>query len=349
MFDTLFEKGTVRRKNISEGCKKESCGTKKEACGTKRESCGTKKEACGTKKESCKNEGCKKEQGYCNYCKSNPCKCEIETENLMRAVSKKASGYMNGIQKKLDKRKALREALVSEVLKKILNESLGLQAINTTEYNLMKENLVVSFVKEKGAENLLETFKGTSVPLCEASLLCEDYQDKILLFVDEADDSECIVDSDEKKNFYNDLNKIDFSSISTAIKARVMGAISSYQQSNINLKSDLTEETQKAEEKITGAKTESVKESIEMKTKAKLNSIKKNKKKNILECMVYNISKAALLNENMSSYRDENGKLDMFKINENAKVMYTFLEMLNTTKLEKIDESYIRDVLKSLE
>ena len=340
MFDRLFEmKEKKRRKEILEGCKKESCGSKKEACGSKKESCSSKKEACGSKNEA----------GYCIYCNSNPCKCEIEEESRMNSYAKKAKGAMTSIEKKLKKKKALRESLVCEVLKHILNESLGLQAINTNEYNLMKENLVNAFVKDKGAENLLETFKCTSVPLCEAAIICEEYHDKILIFVDEADDSECIVDSEEKKNFYKDLKKIDFGNVSTAIKARVMSAIASYQQSNANLKSDLAEVSKQAEEKIAKATTEAAKESISSRANAKLNELKRKKKKGILECMVQNIAKAALLDENMQSYKDENGKLDMFKINENAKVMYTFLEMLNTTKLEKIDEAYIKDVIKSLQ
>ena len=42
------------------------------------------------------------------------------------------------------------------------------------------------------------------------------------------------------------------------------------------------------------------------------------------------------------------GHLDMDKIVDRTRLMYTFMEMLNTTRLDTIDESYIKDTIINL-
>jgi hypothetical protein len=49
------------------------------------------------------------------------------------------------------------------------------------------------------------------------------------------------------------------------------------------------------------------------------------------------------------SYTDsESGAVDMDLVVESAKVMYGFLETLNTLQLEKVDKEYIKNVIETM-
>ena len=49
-----------------------------------------------------------------------------------------------------------------------------------------------------------------------------------------------------------------------------------------------------------------------------------------------------------AAYVDSDGHLKMDAIVESSKVIYTFLEMLNTTKMVDMNESTVKDVLQNM-
>ena len=65
--------------------------------------------------------------------------------------------------------------------------------------------------------------------------------------------------------------------------------------------------------------------------------------------MVHSMCESAMKHKETThkEFFAEGGHLDMGKIVDRTKLMYTFLEMLNTTKIEKIDENYIANVVSS--
>ena len=70
---------------------------------------------------------------------------------------------------------------------------------------------------------------------------------------------------------------------------------------------------------------------------------------NVLESMITRLSKAALTDSRLKEmYVQENGKLDIDSIVEDCTVMYAFLEMLQTSKIQNIDEAYIKNVLDDI-
>ena len=70
---------------------------------------------------------------------------------------------------------------------------------------------------------------------------------------------------------------------------------------------------------------------------------------NIFDRMVRNISESVIKNEEIKKeFTLENGRLDMNKIVESARCMYTLLEMVSTLKIENVDSQYIEDALKSI-
>ena len=74
-----------------------------------------------------------------------------------------------------------------------------------------------------------------------------------------------------------------------------------------------------------------------------------NKPQSVFEAVVRNLSSSIVKNDEVrANYVNESGKLDVTSVLETAKVMYAFLETLNTLQLEKVDEAYIGKVLEEI-
>ena len=95
-------------------------------------------------------------------------------------------------------------------------------------------------------------------------------------------------------------------------------------------------------------KSKVAQESVQM-AKRQIDIIKTNRPLTIFEKMTRNLSlnivKDCAVRE---SFIEEHGQLDVDMIVETAKVMYGFLETVNTLQLEKVDEAYIKNVLENM-
>ena len=95
-------------------------------------------------------------------------------------------------------------------------------------------------------------------------------------------------------------------------------------------------------------KSKIAQESVQM-AKRQIDMIKTNRPLTIFEKMTRNLSlnivKDCAVRE---SFIEEHGQLDVDMIVETAKVMYCFLETVNTLQLEKVDEAYIKNVLENM-
>ena len=95
-------------------------------------------------------------------------------------------------------------------------------------------------------------------------------------------------------------------------------------------------------------KSKIAQESVQM-AKRQIDMIKTNRPLTIFEKMTRNLSlnivKDCAVRE---SFIEEHGQLDVDMIVETAKVMYGFLETVNTLQLEKVDEAYIKNVLENM-
>ena len=345
MFDIFFDKNI---KPVSEGCKSksdESCDVSKIRRRSVKEFRADRQREIEKVLENERINSIKNKKTSVNFKNENG--LESEEEGFLKDAKCRAKKQKNKLMKKLKAKKDTKKALVAECIYKMFDESMGMTLNTGTDYEMMKRNLVESFVMSKDVDTLLEQMKETSLPLSDMAMLCEEYLDKIF---EEAFDDEYIINNKEKDNFYAQLKTIYTDDISDLVKARVMTAIEDFTQENRNLKADLEENLKKAQERINQSDaTDDIKESFEIQAKRD-NTIRTDGMiKNILHCMVENISYATVNNDEMKCYTEaETGRLDMFKIVENAKVMYTFMELLNTSKLEKIDEAYIKDALNSL-
>ena len=61
------------------------------------------------------------------------------------------------------------------------------------------------------------------------------------------------------------------------------------------------------------------------------------------------LSKSVIEKESLrESYTLESGKIDIDRIVESVRCMYGFVETVNACKLEKINESYLEDLIRSM-
>ena len=111
---------------------------------------------------------------------------------------------------------------------------------------------------------------------------------------------------------------------------------------NVKTVEDMDEEAQESDQ------AKIAKESVMM-NKQKINAITENRPLTVLEKMTRNLFSGITKDQAVrEQYLTESGSIDTFAVVESAKVMYAFLETLNTLKLEKVDKVYIEKVLSEM-
>ena len=81
----------------------------------------------------------------------------------------------------------------------------------------------------------------------------------------------------------------------------------------------------------------------------RINEITEHRPLSIFEKLTRNLSTSIVRNTvTKEMYMTESGKLDMPAVYESARVMYGFLETLNTLQLEKVDKEYIKEILDNM-
>lgn len=240
--------------------------------------------------------------------------------------------------------KDVKRDLFSEALLLVLNKSIKTPLYEKAD--LLKKHLVNNFVNESGINELIEENY-------DKSLFIGNYIHNVLEYSDiitEKAKSSCekCVDSEDKENFYDSLNIDDLDLVSNQIHARVASAINRFNMENMQKRREIENALEITKEKINNAETEKLKEHFQ--TKGKLLEQKiRHKKKSIFESMVYNVLESCYKsNELKNNFFNEDGSPDMDKITDHCKIMYGFLEMLNTLKLKNISEEYIKEQLESL-
>ena len=114
---------------------------------------------------------------------------------------------------------------------------------------------------------------------------------------------------------------------------------------NVKTVEDLADD--KSDESKT--KTAMAEESARMHKRA-IDSIRENRPLTVFEKMTRNLSSSIITNESvLKEYTDEDtGTLDMGAVIESARVMYGFLETVNTLQLAKVDANYIQNILDNM-
>lgn len=135
-----------------------------------------------------------------------------------------------------------------------------------------------------------------------------------------------------------------------SIADRVADSIKDFISQNAEDKEKIVGALTATKEKLDSMKgaSEELKESYARLGRRYITDIRE-KKHGLLNEMVVSMSKGVMKNDTLRKEFTEDAHLNVGKIVTKVSTMYTFLETVNSMRLIKVDENYIKDVLNSLE
>ena len=289
------------------------------------------------------------EQEYMERDRLRNARAKREIEELQESIYEREENRVEALNKKRsfgEFSSNLKKSILKSSLFELFENSLPKNK-DTGWMEAIGSGLINEYVDNRGVDEILFKNRYNSLFLSEMNRLVTNCHKAIIETVDREDPVFSFDDS-YKDKFFDSIKGEDFDEIADTIRLRVSDAIEDFVQSNINNKYDIDEIINSTKEKIDKASygtSDELKQEYANMGKRRIEEIK-NRKYGVLEALVQKISKQSIVNESMKEvYSSEDGKPDMEKIVETATAIYTFLEMLNTAKLDTINESYIKDFL----
>lgn len=187
-----------------------------------------------------------------------------------------------------------------------------------------------------------------------------DVAEDIIDDLEEVPEEDLSIDGEEENSgkVFNELEKEkDVKKAIELIRQRVADAEETFIKRNAEDKKQIDELIGKISDNVKTVENLNDEDSTESKiaqesvrlTRQKMKSITENRPLSIMEKMTRNLHANILKDEVVKEhYVMENGNLDTALIVEAGKVMYGFLETLNTLQLEKVDAKYIEKVLNEM-
>lgn len=260
--------------------------------------------------------------------------------------------------KSVDKLFEFKANVKKSLIKKMLMELCVGSIPNYThrEYSIC-ENLIENYISEVGETTLLKNMRFSENGFLRTCWSEINSHYKAITEDATRDEDTQYIDSGSLDDFWKDVdNTEDVDDITNLIRMRVSNAEENFvnrnQQDKENVKTVLkqtADRVQMAKDSNDNDYAESVEESETRIAKDKIYKIQHEGYRSVFDRMVRNLSEAAVKNEDAKgSLIDENGKLNMDSIVESARCMYSLLETIGTIQLEKVDNKYIEDALKSI-
>ena len=263
----------------------------------------------------------------------------------------------------IDFKKKVTDAYVVEGLTVLVDNCLSPILIREDYHQKLVRQLVTNFVNEEGSAKLLNKFKSTSYVMSEMAYIIETTIQSILEKAKQDESKSFKLDKEDKEKFYTKLENIDVDDAVTKITDRVRTQQQEFVNNNMEEKAALSAALTKTQNKVEDNKAKlaekansekakesavKVEESYIAMGKRRATDIRNSRTKNIFECMVYNLSKAAMINESAGQVFIDNSRLNMDKIVEHCETLCTFITALDSLKIINVDEAYIEKMLADM-
>lgn len=277
---------------------------------------------------------------------------QMEYFNYLEQYNKER--FASGIARS-ERMTKIKEAFLSECIYKLYCESAPFPL--SSRDKVIARNLVNKFVIENGAGNLIQNFATTNMILSEFSRISQKYYDRVLeAGCDKHEECEFtgqiggqILDQRTVDDFYKELSDVDVSDASKAIKDRVADAISNFIDTNSVNKLEYEEIIKTAQDKVAAINgDDALAESYITLAKRKINELKNSRENNVLGHMVESLTTAVFKDEALKARYINEGAVDMEGIVESAELIYTMLEMVNTTNMVNVNEEFVSAYLTNL-
>ena len=263
----------------------------------------------------------------------------------------------------IDFKKKVTDAYVVEGLTVLVDNCLSPILIREDYHQKLVRQLVTNFVNEEGSVKLLNKFKSTSYVMSEMAYIIETTIQSILEKAKQDESKSFKLDKEDKEKFYTKLEKVDVDDAVTKITDRVRTQQQEFVNNNMEEKAALSAALTKTQNKVEDNKAKlaekansekakesavKVEESYIAMGKRRATDIRNSRTKNIFECMVYNLSKAAMINESAGQTFIDNSRLNMDKIVEHCETLCTFITALDSLKIINVDEAYVEKMLADM-
>lgn len=263
----------------------------------------------------------------------------------------------------IDFKKKVTDAYVVEGLTVLVDNCLSPILIREDYHQKLVRQLVTNFVNEEGSAKLLNKFKSTSYAMSEMAYIIETTIQSILEKAKQDESKSFKIDKEDKEKFYAKLENIDVDDAVTKITDRVRTQQQEFVNNNMEEKAALSAALTKTQNKVEDNKAKlaekansekakesavKVEESYIAIGKRRATDIRNSRTKNIFECMVYNLSKAAMINESAGQAFIDNSRLNMDKIVEHCETLCTFITALDSLKIINVNEAYIEKMLADI-
>ena len=232
------------------------------------------------------------------------------------------------------------------------------------EYNQkLVRQMVSAFVNEEGSINLLNKMKRTSYVMSEMAYIIEQTIQSIIENTDKNNTEAFKIEQKDKDEFYKKLEKADVEETIDKITNRVKEQVSDFKTANMEQKVQLSSALAKTQEKVAKVENklqekvndEKAKKEAEKLTEAYIADgkrravdIRENRTKTVFEHLVYNLAKTSMVNESARQVFVEDSQLNMDKIVDHCEILTTFVTALDSAKLIKLDEAYVRNMIDDI-
>lgn len=263
---------------------------------------------------------------------------------------------MNAPQVRWQRRDSFNEStkvwLIKEALNRMLESCIDESVMQQPHADLITRTLVGNFVEDTGVYQLESSMAHGSELLYQVGQCIKRTHKAIMEEADPAVQSSFSISPEMKDSFYQELDDIGINSIGQKIRDLVMDAESDFVNTAAEEHKDVVFAMQRAENKMAEVdddkdNADEIKESYLITAKQKANQLR-HRPKSFFSTLVHEMSSCVLKNPDMQKEFMEAGHLDMSKIIERVGMMYTFMEMVNSTGLVRVDERYIQESIQSL-
>lgn len=244
---------------------------------------------------------------------------------------------------------SVRNAMVIEGLYNMYSKCVPEAAMEDQTCRNIMRAIVSEYVHENGYDTILNKMKYASTAMSELHTIITKNTKAMLEEVDKSNPDTFRITSDMKDEFFSQLNYNDSDAIADAIKSRVADSMSEFITANAKDHEDISAALAAAQEKIADAPADDneLQEAYQMQGKRAVNNIR-NRPKNVFHAMVKSMSESVIKHQDSHAEFMVEGRLDMEKIVDRVGLMYTFMEMLNTARIENVDEAFIEGVIADL-
>lgn len=243
----------------------------------------------------------------------------------------------------------VKSMLLTEALYKMYSESMNENITKDNTNASIMRSIVSNFVNENGYYNIMNNMKTASPAMSNLYNIINHHVNTIIESADKQDDLTFRIKPEMKDDFFNALDYSDTDEISNAIHDRVSTAMQDFVTANTKDHEDINAVLQQAQEKIAEVDPEDTEmhEYYQMKAKQEMAKIRRAPK-GILHHMVTSLSESVIKHQDSHSEFMIENHLDMDKIVTRTTLMYTFAEMLNTSRIGKVDEVFIENLISDL-